>query len=244
MLAVFQASLFLARSDEGWVRSGYELMHRVPNALMQTLWTQHTAKGVPGGAAVDVAISGPLRTALPPMPSLAENGGFTLSVWIDTSESLGSGFGSDEIVQASCDGGGFSLAPPDGLSEPGYALHFSLALNGNLSPGMAASSVSLAATGVCRERLVVPGPHAVSVMVDGGSHVLSMVVDDVLCDGHNGSNDGKADVRGWVYLPPALQPLGGCQLAANDAQLRRVLVFPRYLLTTEAIGMWRAGLTL
>ena len=58
MLAVFQASLFLARSHEGWLRSGYELMHRVPNALMQTLWTQHTAKGVPGGAAVDVAISG------------------------------------------------------------------------------------------------------------------------------------------------------------------------------------------
>jgi hypothetical protein len=73
-----------------------------------------------------------------------------------------------------------------------------------------------------------------------------MVVNGVLCDGENeaGGKQGDRDPlrRGWHYLPPQLSSLGGCQVDATAAGgINHLRVFPRALLTTEAIGSWRAG---
>jgi hypothetical protein len=74
-----------------------------------------------------------------------------------------------------------------------------------------------------------------------------MVIDGVLCNGDDRQNDGGKDDRGWVYLPPKLGVLGGCQLEANveaaAVTLTHLKVYPRQLLTSEMIGAWRAGNT-
>ena len=82
------------------------------------------------------------------------------------------------------------------------------------------------------------------VIVDGGSHVLSLVVNGVLCDGNkDGKVHGQQGPRGWLYLPEKLHTLGGCQLDAssNNEGINHARLYPRALLTTDMIGAWRAG---
>ena len=82
------------------------------------------------------------------------------------------------------------------------------------------------------------------MVVDGGSHVLSLIVNGVLCDGNKqGKVHDNQGPRGWQYLPEQLHSLGGCQLDAlsNNDGIGHVRVYPRALLTSEMIGSWRAG---
>ena len=94
----------------------------------------------------------------------------------------------------------------------------------------------------CARRLSDPGRHFLAVSADAGSRVASALVDGALCDG------GDDRVQGWVALPPAGadDPLahadGADDVTVGPANvgLAEVLVFARYLRTTEMLGLSRA----
>ncbi len=85
--------------------------------------------------------------------------------------------------------------------------------------------------------------HNVSFIVDGGPKVVSSVVDGVLCDG------GASDERKYGYgrfTQNPLEDVSGPRLQVLPAvekgtALERLRIYGRALMTTEAIGNWRAG---
>eukprot|EP01043_Picozoa_sp_COSAG02_P061015 COSAG02_NODE_8105_length_2708_cov_1.353009_1_plen_251_part_00 len=224
----------------GSQKSGYELMHRIPQSLLDAVWTQRSVDGVPAGATLDVAINSTASAyrVAPISPSLNHNGGLSISVWLRPT--FGANVADASSVQvgssltASCDAGSFVLTTFESSVE------FNFTIGGERT--------TIVPTGMCVDELLVTtmsrGPTHVGIVVDGGSHVLSMVVNGVLCDGNK---DGKVHnhqgPRGWLYLPEQLHSLGGCQLdvVSDDAGIGHVRVYPRALLTTEMIGSWRAG---
>ncbi len=76
--------------------------------------------------------------------------------------------------------------------------------------------------------------HVITFIVDGGPKVVSVVVDDRLDDG------GDTAPQGWAFFDPDLGEVGGVEVTIPpDGFLRRLLVFDRPLLTSEAIGVHR-----
>lgn len=218
-------------------------MHRIPQSLLDAVWTQRSVDGVPAGATLDVAINSTASTyrLAPISPALNQNGGLSISVWLRPifgANLAGASFSKTVQVgsslAASCDAGSFVLATYESSVEFNFTI--------------GEERTTIVPTGMCVDELLATtmstGPTHVGVVVDGGSHVLSMVVNGVLCDGNK---DGKVHInqgpRGWLYLPQQLHSLGGCQLdvVSDDDGIGHVRVYPRALLTTEMIGSWRAG---
>ena len=154
----------------GSQKSGYELMHRIPNSLLTTLWTQHEASTVAAGAIVDVAVTGAAaqHRNIPSMtPTLADNGGVSVSVWVTFKSTEPSGYApAPLVVELQCDGGSI-----------------------NLTAGAAAVLTNsgeakvIVATGKCVKELASNHPTHIGLIVDAGAHVMSLVVNGVLCDG-------------------------------------------------------------
>ena len=81
-------------------------------------------------------------------------------------------------------------------------------------------------------------PHTVGFIVDGGPKVISVVVDEKLCDG------GASHPQGWAFLARELGEIGGsavCVAPDFAGALRRVLLYERALLTSEVIAIHRQG---
>ena len=62
------------------------------------------------------------------------------------------------------------------------------------------------------------------------------MVDATLCDG------GTAAVQGWQYFADRLGEVPAAAGIRVGGEVRRLRLYDRYLRTSEAIGMWRAGL--
>jgi len=156
----------------GSQKSGYELMHRIPNNLLTTLWTQHEVSAVAEGAVVDVAVTGTTvqHRSIPSLtPGLADNGGMSLSVWVTLSTaSTSSGSSASSLVaELQCDGGSVNLT----------AGAEAVLINSG-------EAKTIVPTGKCVDELVgKQQPTHIGLIVDGGAHVLSLVVNGVLCDG-------------------------------------------------------------
>lgn len=109
----------------GSQKSGYELMHRIPQHLLDAVWSQHSARVVPHGATLDVPINSPVSThrIAPTIPSLAQNGGLSMDVWLhqgfEWSETVRVDQAPAKVssVAASCDAGGFVLTLYDSSLE-------------------------------------------------------------------------------------------------------------------------------
>jgi hypothetical protein len=158
----------------GSQKSGYELLHRIPTDLMETAWAQHTASTVPAGEAVDAAANGTLHTVLPKM-SLADNGGFSLSLWV-LSKGVPAGpvpvTGADDVARAAAQGSMLSARCDDGDFEvTAWSLFYLMHFTFSLSLGSAGRATTLTASGKCAEQLSAAGRHHVGVIVDGGAHV-------------------------------------------------------------------------
>ena len=99
----------------------------------------------------------------------------------------------------------------------------------------AGRSASARTDDVCGRRVADGKAHHVTVIVDAGSGILSMVVDDILCDG------GSYTPQGWVYVGRKMGviPTGGA--IAVGGSVRRLRLWDRYLRVSEAIAVWRAG---
>jgi hypothetical protein len=82
--------------------------------------------------------------------------------------------------------------------------------------------------------------HHVVVSVDGGPRIISFVIDGILNDG------GGSRQFGWGRFSPNLRGAGGSGiLRVGPSLLGEVLsvrLYNRYLLTSEAIGNYRAQL--
>jgi len=79
----------------------------------------------------------------------------------------------------------------------------------------------------------------VAVIVDGGPKIISFVVDGRLCDG------GESRLYGWGRFSPALLNVRGgesLRIAPGlKGRIEGLHVYDRYLLTSEAVGNFRAG---
>ena len=92
----------------------------------------------------------------------------------------------------------------------------------------------------CDPDMLIAGRlHHIVVIVDGGSKIISFVVDGVLCDG------GSSRQFGWGRFSPNLRYANGSETLRIGPHLhgevRSLRIYDRYLLTSEAIGNYRSG---
>lgn len=92
-----------------------------------------------------------------------------------------------------------------------------------------------------QNRLEVNKLQYLVVNVDGGPKIISFVVDGILCDGENFRQFG------WGRYSPNLKDINGsATLRIGDnlnGKIEHVRIYNRCLLTSEAIGNYRAGLS-
>lgn len=141
----------------GSQKSGYELMHRIPQSLLDAVWTQRSVDGVPAGATLDVAINSTASAyrVAPISPSLNHNGGLSISVWLRPT--FGANVADASSVQvgssltASCDAGSFVLTTFESSVE------FNFTIGGERT--------TIVPTGMCVDELLV------TTMSRGPTHV-------------------------------------------------------------------------
>jgi len=76
--------------------------------------------------------------------------------------------------------------------------------------------------------------HHVVITVDGGPKIITFVVDGVLCDG------GDDRQFGWGRFSPTLRTPGGADTLRIAPSVQSLRVYNRPLLTSEAVGNFRA----
>jgi hypothetical protein len=69
---------------------------------------------------------------------------------------------------------------------------------------------------------------------DGGPKIISFVVAGRLLDG----GDGR--LYGWGRLSPALRHANGSKTLRIGSEVEPLRIYDRYLLSSEAIGNWKA----
>ena len=79
------------------------------------------------------------------------------------------------------------------------------------------------------------GRNSIAVVVDGAAQLITFVTNGVLADG------GQPRKQGWTALSQELGSVAGARRCAAGAGVESVRVYSRALMTTELVGMWRAG---
>ena len=127
----------------GSQKSGYELMHRIPQSLLDAVWTQHSADQVPSGATLDVAVNSTVSTfRLEPItPSLDQNGGLSISTWLRPAAAETVQRAPAASLTASCDAGGFVL------TVDATSLEFTFTIAGERT--------TIVPTGMCVDQLLM-----------------------------------------------------------------------------------------
>lgn len=199
-------------------------VHEIDSGLLQALWNQFEARGLPKqGLVLDV--SGKEVVDAPQFPTFVRRSkrldhgteftreSFTLEFWariapgtvlLDNRTPDGRGF----VVRAT-DNRAVEIVLGDGRTESRWSS----------DPGTIDSS-----------RL-----QHVAIIVDGGPKIISFVVDGVLNDG------GDARQFGWGRYNPNLKTVAGEPKMKVGKGVERLRVYNRHLLTSEAIASFRAG---
>ena len=199
-------------------------VHPIDPTLLDDLWNQGSVKTVSDkGLVLDLDAEAVRKgdAEMPPLPSLAKGGGFSIDFWIRRNVSA-----SGQIVLDSRDDQGRGIEVTTGD-------HNTLRID--MNDGRNSGFWS------CDRDLVAPGDwHHVAIIVDGGPNVISMVVDGVLCDG------GQTSTYGWGRIAPELGDVRGSdrlRIATSfEGELKRLRVYNRYLRTSEAIANFHAGM--
>ena len=209
-------------------------VHELDRDLLEHLWSQFENRDVAtAGLVLDLPAdgTGPGEVEMPVLPAfnqrdagradygtLSLRQGFTICLWLRP-DALSPG----QIML-------------DNRTEDGRGLCLQTAARGTLEivldDGRTQNRWS------CDPGLLRVGElHHVVVIVDGGPRIITFVVDGRLCDG------GDHRQFGWGRYSPHLRDVRGGDLLRIAPQLRGLRVYDRYLLTSEAIGNFRAGCT-
>jgi hypothetical protein len=166
-----------------------------------------------------------LAQAMPHMPNLAAGGGFAFDFWVrfrDITE------GQEIFHGLLPNGKGVTITTSDRFT-------LKITLNDGLREAAWDSD-----PGTHEGTLRVGVWQHVAIIVDGGSKIISFVVDGILNDG------GPVRQFGWGRFDPDLADVNG--KAAIDiargvhGEVRRFRFYNRYLTTSEAVGNFRAGM--
>jgi hypothetical protein len=79
------------------------------------------------------------------------------------------------------------------------------------------------------------GRNSIAVVVDGAAQIVSFVTNGVLAEG------GALHKQGWTALSQELGSVAGARRCKVAGGVENVRVYSRALMTTELVGMWRAG---
>ena len=202
-------------------------VHEIDRTLLEGLWAQFDAKGVPaGGQAVQGTADAPLLPMFVRRSGRADHGsestraGVSLDFWLRL---RGTQAGQTLADNRTPEGKGFVLRTTDGGAVE-------IVMNDGRTENRWTSDPGLLRAGML---------HHIAVIVDGGPAIVSFVVDGRFCDG------GEARQFGWGRFSPALQSLnGGAVLRiapALDGEVSRFRVYGRALRTSEAVSAFRAG---
>ncbi len=204
-------------------------VHPIDPTLLEALWNQGEPTTVAKKGLVlqwdPEQFHGPessqeQEVKMPELPSLAEDGGFSIDFWTNLNDlSVG------QIILDSRDRAGRGIVVKT-------ARHGTIRIE--ISDGKNVAFWS------CDRGLLKAGTwHHVAIIVDGAPDVISFVVDGILCDGGTASN------YGWGRFSPELSNVDGSgrvRIAPSlTGRLKRFRVYNRYLRTSEAIAGYRAG---
>jgi hypothetical protein len=202
-------------------------VHEIDRRLLEAVWSQAERKErAKGGLALDASgAKAGAEIAMPRLPDLAAGGGFALDFWVRFAELT-----PGQVLLDTRDEGGRGVA---------LAVSERNTLELTMADGKRKSSWD-SDPGVHAGTLRMHAWHHVTVNVDGAPKVVSFVVDGTFNDG------GPVRVTGWGWFDKALGDVNGKPRAALAPSLRGELrgfrVYDRYLLTSEAVAAWRAGL--
>jgi hypothetical protein len=200
-------------------------VHPIDASLLEGLWAQHENREQATDGLVWRRVAGTLpvdddTTLKTPMLG---GRGFTIDCWVN-GESSAPG---RELLRGALGEGG-----------PRFALSFSDDASINLHVMDGEKSITFSADpGV----LTAPGPHHVSVIVDGGPNLVLFIVDGVLCDG------GEVRKQGWYRVSQSFAEASGWVTFTLPAGIgdvvQQLTVYDRPLRVLEAVGNYRAGVT-
>jgi hypothetical protein len=204
-------------------------VHSIDPALLRALWTQHETCATVQGALLEeqsAQLAGTIQ--MPRLPALNRRdprppygtedlrAGFAIELWLVADPT---GAGQVLLDSRSADGRGLLVRALDDA-----------ALEIRVSDGRTECSWSSDAA------MIVPGqPGHVVINVDGGPKIISFVVNGQLCDG------GDQRQFGWGRFSRDLRDANGSGTARLGTAVRTVRVYGRCLMTSEAIGSYRAG---
>lgn len=199
-------------------------IHKLDMGMLESLWGQHERSSLTQeGLALTVKPESdqPTVVEMPRLPSLAGGGGFSIEFWIRLTE-----LGPGQIIL-------------DAQAKDGKGVAILTGRNGAVQIRMSDGQTSFYGSSDAG-LLQTSKWHHVTVTADGGPKIVTFVIDGQLCDG------GTERAYGWGRFSPFMGDVNGSeQVTIGDTSLRgriKVLrVYNRYLLTSEAVGNWRAG---
>lgn len=205
-------------------------VHKIPNEFLDTLWSQLDINTeYRQDILAEQAASNEIK--LPSLPHFAVRNwhdpayrqmdtaaGFTLDFWLDASQIAPSTCLADNLT---ADRRGFKLYTDDRNNLTLY-----------LSDGQTASVCTIEDNAYSKNE-----KHHISVIIDGGPRIVSFVADDRFCDG------GEYKQFGFCRFSPYLRDINGnAVLKLSDKGISKFKLYSKAIMTTQAIGNYRAGL--
>ena len=199
-------------------------VHEIDRHLLDAVWSQHEAKEVTRKGLVWEA-RGQGSQSMPALRSLAGRGGFSIDFQVRFRE----------------------LTPGqilfDARAESGRGLAVTVGDRFNLQLTMndgARTFIWESDYGTHEGTLKVGRWQHVALIVDGGPRIVSFVIDGQFNDG------GATRQFGWGRFPADLGDVNGSRTALiapkSFAEVGVMRFYDRYLLTSEAVSNWRAGI--
>jgi hypothetical protein len=213
-------------------------VHRIDLHLLDTLWQQFDAKeAAEKGLVLDIDETNgphPATIKMPPLPQFIGRdtqrkdmgskdlrAGFSLDLWFQLKTLKPGQILLDNRTEA---GKGFALL----TTEKGT---IEIILNDGRTESRWDCDPGLIRTNTL---------HHLVVTVDSGPKIITFIVDGLLCDG------GDYRQFGWGRFSPQLRGVNGSaklhMAPESNGQIKSLRIYNRYILTSEAIGNYRAGL--
>lgn len=215
----------IEHNGEFWITQtqktvGY--VNKLDATLLEGLWNQHSNRRIATeGKAIDLDLqANPTESApMPALTSLAEDGGFSLDLWVkfdnltkgqilaDSRNPSGRGF-----VLQTTDNGKLQLTLNDGTETASWDTE----------------------TGA----LTIGRWQHIAVIVDGSPDIITFVVNGRLLDG------GSERDFGWSRFSGNMADINGAETltigSSLNGQLKKLRLYTRYLRTSEAIANYHA----